>query len=281
MGSIDKNAPKSGAKSEPKTESGTGKPLGLSYGSYLRVDELIALQTPLSNPPAHDELLFIVVHQTYELWFKQVLFEMRALITRLGEGEILAAYRLLDRICGIFRVLVQQIDVLETMTPVEFNRFRDGLNPASGFQSKQFRELELVMGAPEADLTKFFKMNPEWKDSVAEQLSQPTLRAAFLDLLLAEKLILAPESDQIVAAVLRIYQEPRLSALHNLCEYLIGLDEQILLWRFRHVQMVERMIGMKPGTGGSLGVQYLQQTLQKKFFRELWDARNGMGSPAY
>ncbi|MCB0405361.1 MAG: hypothetical protein KDD51_11295 [Bdellovibrionales bacterium] len=254
-----------------------------SYTSYLKVNELTSLQEPLSHPPAHDEMLFIIIHQTYELWFKQVLYEMEKLVPLVASGELIPGFRLFDRVSEIFRVLIQQIDILETMTPTEFNRFRSNLQPASGFQSSQFRELELMVGAPQSDYTKFFKLDPEWKNSMKVRLQKPSLRDAFLKLLLREKLLKKTDSDSgsLLQALLKVYDGGENTALHNLCEYLIRFDEQLLLWRFRHVQMVERMIGMKRGTGGSLGVHYLQQTLQKKLFPELWEARTHMGGLEY
>ncbi|MCB0417537.1 MAG: tryptophan 2,3-dioxygenase [Bdellovibrionaceae bacterium] len=252
-----------------------------SYSSYLKVSELTSLQEPLSVPAAHDEMLFIIVHQTYELWFKQVLYELEKLVSLLTAAELIPAFRLFDRVCEIFRVLIQQIDILETMTPTEFNRFRSNLQPASGFQSTQFRELELMVGAPQSDYTKFFKLDPEWKNTIKVRLQKPSLRDAFLKLLLQKKLLKKTDPESILQALLKVYDGGENTALHNLCEYLIRFDEQLLLWRFRHVQMVERMIGMKRGTGGSLGVAYLQQTLQKKFFPELWEARTHMGGLSY
>lgn len=248
----------------------------LTYASYLKVSELTSLQTPLSNPTAHDELLFIIVHQTYELWFKQVLFELESVIQLVLKDDLHNTFRRLDRICEIFRVLVQQIDVLETMTPVEFNRFRSHLNPASGFQSLQFKELEVLMGADTAEYQKFLKFVPEWKEKLSSRLRHTNLRAAFLQLLAMKGILPSRDPKELPQALLGIYQGTDNQPLHSLCEHLIRLDELLLLWRFRHVQMVERMIGMKQGTGGSLGVPYLQATLQRRFFPELWESRTLM-----
>jgi len=255
---------------------------GLTYSSYLKVPDLLNLQSPIARPAAHDEMLFIVVHQTYELWFKQIIFELEALVAHLQRDDLLTSFRLLDRVSEIFRVLVQQVDILETMTPVEFNRFRSNLQPASGFQSVQFRELELLAGADPADYDKFSKLEPEWKSKLAARTSKSSLRKAFLDLLARRGLISQSSPSDVTSAISKIYESPIGSGLQTLCEQLIRFDEQISLWRFRHVQMVERMIGMKPGTGGSLGVAYLRGTLKRRFFPELWEARTGMGGgPGY
>jgi len=249
----------------------------LTYSSYLKVGELISLQKPLSEPPAHDEMLFIVVHQAYELWFKQVLFELDALLGHLGADRLIPSFRLFERIMEILKLLVQQIDILETMTPVEFNRFRSKLQPASGFQSWQFRELELVSGADASDYARFFDLEPEWKSGIQARAGRPDLRRVFLELLQRQTGKPVGSAEQTVDAILTVYQEEEKHlSLMRLCEYLLQYDEIIQLWRFRHVQMVERMIGMKTGTGGSLGVAYLRTTLEKRFFPELWQVRTRM-----
>jgi len=251
----------------------------LTYTKYLRVNELISLQTPVAEPKAHDEMLFIIIHQTYELWFKQINYELTALIQHLTKDDLLFSFRMMDRISEIFRVLVQQIEILETMTPIEFNRFRSNLNPASGFQSLQFRELELLAGAQISEYERFTKLEPEWMQTLQRRKTQPSLRETFFALLERHGVVTADSSHEtIVKAISAVYLESRHDAIQNLCEHLIRFDEQISLWRFRHVQMVERMIGMKRGTGGSLGVNYLQSTLKKRFFPELWEARTEMGA---
>ncbi len=250
----------------------------LTYTSYLKVNELLSLQEPLSKPVAHDELLFIVIHQVYELWFKQVIFELESLVQNLDNVHFIQANRNLNRVTTIFRTLIQQIDILETMTTVDFNQFRSHLNPASGFQSMQFRELELLAGADKSDYDKFSDLQPEWKKKLEDRIHKKNLREAFIGLLQKQKLIADSTEAEIVAGVHKVYAEEKHGHLRDLCEGLISFDEQVQLWRFRHVQMVERMIGMKKGTGGSLGVTYLQSTLKKKFFPELWQARTLMGS---
>ena len=268
---------------DAEKDKGPSLPTGdaLTYSKYLRVPDLLSLQNPINDPPAHDEMLFIVIHQVYELWFKQIIFELDSLVGYLGKDDLISSFRLLDRVCEIFRVLIQQIDILETMTPVEFNLFRSNLHPASGFQSYQFRELELMAGASIEDYQKFSSLEPEWKNMLATRKERKNLRQAFLETLKHNRLLSTTAHEEVVSAISRIYEAPELLALRNLCEYLIRFDEQISLWRFRHVQMVERMIGMKPGTGGSLGVAYLAQTLKRRFFPELWEARTGMGGAKY
>jgi tryptophan 2,3-dioxygenase len=255
---------------------GDEKPEQLTYTSYLKVGPLLELQKPLSTPVAHDELLFIIIHQVYELWFKQILFELDDVPGHLAKGDVIRCIRRLERVGEIMRILVQQVDVLETMTPMEFNRFRSHLNPASGFQSLQFRELEILCGADASDYDRFSALNPEWKGKLETRRAKPSLRHAFFELLRAEKLI--QTEDQVPQALVDIYHDSKPdSTIRSLCEGLIKLDEQIALWRYRHVQMVERMIGMKAGTGGSMGVAYLKTTLTKRFFPELWQARTSMG----
>lgn len=250
----------------------------LTYSSYLKVKELLSLQKPLSNPVAHDELLFIIIHQVYELWFKLILFELKSLITSLDNDELIQCFHRLKRISEIFRVLVQQLDVLETMTPTDFNKFRSNLNPASGFQSLQFRELEIMSGANISEYQKFSPLAPEWLDKLQELTNKETLPQAFQNLLLKRNVLKNLSQDKIREGLLEIYQNPKHQELQALCEALLSYDEQLSLWRFRHVQMVERMIGMKKGTGGSLGVSYLAQTLTKRFFPEIWEVRTHLSN---
>lgn len=249
----------------------------LTYNSYLKVKELIALQQPLSKPAAHDELLFIVIHQVYELWFKLLSFELSGVIANLEKDNFLQVFHSMERTCEILKVLVQQLDILETMTPVEFNQFRSHLNPASGFQSTQFRELELLSGADKRDYEKFKAIEPEWVESINNRPETPSLRTAFVSALKRHKKIKDTSPASIEDGIRQVYNTTPREELQTLCEFLIRYDELIMLWRFRHVQMVERMIGMKKGTGGSLGVPYLQATLKKRFFPELWQARTQMG----
>jgi tryptophan 2,3-dioxygenase len=250
----------------------------LSYGSYLHIEELLSLQHPQSEPPHHDELLFIVIHQVYELWFRQVLHEIEAVMRNLAADDLLAAQKNFRRIHAIQRVLEHQVDILETMTPQEFNAFRSGLDPASGFQSAQFRELEFVCGAQKTGYLKFLEPTADERMHLDRRLAEPTLYDALKALLQRRGFGTGSEAE-LIASYKAIYEGGRpLYDLYLLLEDFIEFDERFLLWRGRHVRMVERMIGMKPGTGGSLGVNYLEKTLSKKFFPELWAVRTLLGN---
>ena len=253
---------------------------GLTYGSYLRIDDLLALQRPQSDPPHHDELLFIIIHQVYELWFRLVLHEIEAAMRNLAASDLLKAGKNFRRIHAIQRLLEQQVDVLETMTPQEFNAFRDGLNPASGFQSAQFREIEFLCGAQKTGYLTFLEPTSGERARLEARLAAPTLYDA-LKSALARRGFEVDSSEALVRTYRTIYEhEEQHYELYLLLEDFIEFDERFLLWRGRHVRMVERMIGMKPGTGGSLGARYLQTTLDKRFFPELWDVRTYLSAPA-
>ena len=249
----------------------------LSYGSYLQIDELLGLQRPLSSPEHHDEMLFIIIHQVYELWFKQLLHEMGAVMRALDRDELLAATKHFRRIHTIQRLLEQQIDVLETMTPQEFNAFRDNLNPASGFQSIQFRELEFLCGVRRTETLKYIQTSDAQRERLERRLSEPSLYDK-VKALLRRRGFSTGTHDELLATYKEIYQAPEAHYdLYLLLEDLIEFDERFLLWRGRHVRMVERMIGAKKGTGGSLGAAYLAQTLDHRFFPELWEVRTLLG----
>ncbi len=249
----------------------------LTYGSYLRIDELLSLQKPQSDPAHHDELLFIVIHQIYELWFLQMLHEIEAVMRNLDADDLLQAQKNFRRIHAIQRIVEGQVDVLETMTPQEFNAFRSGLDPASGFQSAQFREIEFLCGAQKTGYLQFLEPTDAERGKLERRLAQRTLYDA-LKALLARRGFAAAPSESLIASYKAIYDEARTYYdLYLLLEDFIEFDERFLLWRGRHVRMVERMIGMKPGTGGSLGVNYLEKTLGKKFFPELWAVRTELG----
>lgn len=253
----------------------------LSYGSYLHVDELLALQQPLSNPPHHDEMLFIVIHQVYELWFKQLLHELDAAGRALDSGELLRVAKYFRRIHTIQRLLLEQIDVLETMTPQEFNAFRDNLNPASGFQSIQFRELEFACGLRRTDTLRHIELTDAYRARLDRRMGEPSLYDRFKGALSARGFASATH-DELLDSLQRIYSEPdRQYDLYLLCEDFIELDERLLLWRGRHVRMVERMIGNRIGTGGSSGAAYLQGTLEHRLFPELWEVRTRLGQGTY
>ncbi len=250
----------------------------LTYGSYLKIDELLSIQQPQSDPPHHDEMLFIVIHQVYELWFKQMLHEIEAAMRNLAADDLLRVQKNFRRIHAIQRVLEQQVDILETMTPQEFNAFRDGLDPASGFQSAQFREMEFLCGAAKTGYLRFLEPTGRERDALERRLASPTLHDALLSVLARRGYAIAPH-QALIASLKAIYDDAESRYdLYLLLEDFIEFDERFLLWRGRHVRMVERMIGLKPGTGGSLGVAYLERTLSKKFFPELWEVRTHLGT---
>jgi len=250
----------------------------LTYESYLKIDALLSLQQLLSDPPHHDELLFIVIHQVYELWFKQLLHEIEACMAALDQDNLLRTQKHFRRIHAIQRLLEQQVDILETMTPQEFNAFRSGLNPASGFQSAQFREIEFVCGAQQSGYFAFLEPTSAERVRLERRLTQPTLYDKLKELL-ARRGYASASSAELIASYRAIYEDAENRYdLYLLLEDFIEFDERFLLWRGRHVRMVERMIGMKPGTGGSLGVGYLEKTLSKKFFPELWAVRTELGA---
>jgi len=258
----------------------------LSYNKYLRVADLIELQGCLSDPAHHDELLFITIHQTYELWFKQILHEIDASVIAMNEDRAPVATRALERVVEIEKILVNQIHILETMTPLNFLGFRDELNPASGFQSMQFREIEFASGLKDEAVSRAFRDDEFASQRLAARSNAPTLGHAFYALLRRRGLD-APADDATLSDEerRRLYGKRTRAALEiithfeeryeefKLAESLIAHDEYFSLWRMHHVKMVERMVGTKPGTGGSEGVGYLRTTIDKKFFPELWEAR--------
>ena len=258
----------------------TGRSFGeeggrLTYGSYLRLPELLAQQVPQVVPPAHDELLFITVHQAYELWFKQLLHELTAARDAMAPGETWRARQLLQRAHVIERLLVSQIDVLETMTPQDFLQFRAALAPASGFQSVQFRELEFLSGAKDPQfVARFRALTDAERASLARRLAEPTLWDAYLALLRSTGLP-AENDDEILASLVTIARDrARHDDLWQLSEDLLTHDEMAGLWRARHVQMVERQIGTKSGTGGSTGAPYLHKRVPMRYYPLLWELRD-------
>ncbi len=263
---------------------GTAAPL--SYNKYLRVAALIGLQDCLSDPQHHDELLFITIHQAYELWFKQILHELDATIVLMNEDRLAAAARALRRVVEIEKLLITQIHILETMTPINFLGFRDQLNPASGFQSMQFREIEFVSGQKHQSLLNEFRNDDFAYQRLRRRFESPSLGDAFFAALRRRGLeapaneesmdqdVLTKNCAKRAHAVLEIltHFEERFEEF-QLAEALLEHDEYFSLWRSHHIKMVERMVGTKRGTGGSEGVGYLRTTLDKKFFPELWEAR--------
>jgi tryptophan 2,3-dioxygenase len=257
--------------------------MSLTYGEYLGLDALLDLQRPRSDPPEHDEMLFIIIHQTYELWFKQELHELERLGRVLEAGETYQAVRTLRRMLVILKLAVAQTDILETLTPVDFNRFRDRLEEASGFQSGQFRELEFACGARNPAYLKMFPEGSASRARLERRRREPTLFDRFLDFLSARGHAI-PETcrrrdpsepvgeDESRQAWLRsVYLDDPEAAL--VVELLVDFDEGFQEWRYRHVKMVERTIGDKPGTGGSSGVEYLRRSLFRPFWPDLWRFR--------
>jgi aminocarboxymuconate-semialdehyde decarboxylase len=262
----------------------------LTYSSYLKIPELLELQHPQSSPEHHDELLFIIVHQTYELWFKELLHDLDAVVTNLqaargnpgSRDEVYEVARLLRRCTEITRVLVEQFTILETMLPTHFLAFRAKLEPASGFQSEQFRELEFLCGLKDAKMLRYHKPTPEAHAQLERRLREPSVHDALFGALQAMGK-LAPFPDQATdrerfdaraQAILSLYQDERSNRdWIDVCERLTEFDELVVSWRLRHIQLVERIIGVRMGTGGSAGSSYLKLTLDKKFFPELWEAR--------
>ncbi len=252
-------------------EYGKGSPL--SYNKYLKVPELIGLQETLSEPQSHDELLFIIIHQTYELWFKQILHELDATMKWLNEGRTFRVNHSLRSVVTIEKGLVSQIHILETMAQIGFLEFRDKLNPASGFQSMQFREIEFVSGQKDEKILEHFRKDEFAYKRLSERYVEPSLSDSFWALLGRNGFSVGNHEEK-VAAIVEILSHPEKHGdLFIMQDLLTEHDAQISLWRYHHVLMVERMLGMKRGTGGSEGVGYLMTTLMKKFFPEIWEAR--------
>ncbi len=264
----------------------------LTYDKYLKIHELLSLQEELTEPKAHDETLFIIIHQVYELWFKQVLHEIYRCQKFVDQNEILPVLRSLKRVDAIQKVLIQQINVLETMAPDEFNHFRSLLNPASGFQSHQFRVLEFLLGLKNPGYFKYFVHEPETTKKLQAAFKAPSLYDSFLGYMhragydIPDEVIARDVSqmhqphERIIRTYTKIYQDHLKNyEIYAVLEALMDLDEQFIIWRYRHMMMVERMIGSLSGTGGSLGAKYLATTLEKRLFPELWEVRNNLGSP--
>ena len=255
----------------------------VTYWNYLKIEELLRLQQPLSDGPEHDETLFIVIHQVYELWFKEVLHEVDYLTGRLVASDTPVALHTLKRILTILKVLVSQIDVLETMTPLNFLSFRDRLESGSGFQSWQFRELEFALGVKRRDAIQRYPEGHAGRVALERRFRHPTVWDAFLAYLAAngyrmgdditERDVTQPitPSTAVQDVLLQVYRgNPTVTAV---CERLVDLDEGMQEWRYRHVKMVQRTIGTRGGTGGSSGAEYLATTLNQPIFPDLWAIR--------
>ena len=255
----------------------------VTYSLYLHLDELLACQQPLSDGPEHDEMLFIVIHQVYELWFKVLVHELGRLQDRLEIGDRGSALMTMKRILTILKTIVAQIDVLETMTPLGFSSFRGRLDQASGFQSAQFRELEAVLGGRDAGVLAHHPAGPA-RDRIEAAMSRRSLWDSFLlhlnrlghwipEAVLDRDPSLPVEPSQAVQDVLvEVYQSDPASA--QVCERMVDIDEGVQEWRYRHVMMVQRIIGSRTGTGGSSGADYLRSTLFRPAFPKLWEVRS-------
>jgi tryptophan 2,3-dioxygenase len=253
----------------------------LTYADYLKLDGLLAQQQPLSAE--HDELLFIVIHQVYELWFKQCLHELSFLRDALQAGDTARVLATLKRILTILKTLVSQVDILETMTPLSFNAFRSRLQASSGFQSFQFRAVEFMLGHKRATALDNYPPESRERAELARLLGELSVYDAFLHYLQANGAALpaaalardpaqATAADpQVQEALLAVYRSQPFQA--QVCERLVDLDEGLQEWRYRHVKMVERTIGARPGSGGSAGAAYLRETLFKPLFPDLWAIR--------
>ncbi len=246
----------------------------LTYGSYLRVDELLDQQHLESDPPAHDELLFITIHQVYELWFKQLLHELTAVRDAMFAGNLQWARHLLARARTVEGVLIDQVAVLETMTPQDFLVFREKLAPASGFQSVQFRELEFLSGAKDPGfMNRLRGLSVGERERLERRLAEPTLWDAFVHVLGAAGLP-TDDDEAIIRSLVTVARDrATYGEVWELSERLLDHDENAALWRSRHVTMVERQIGTKSGTGGSTGAPYLRGRLGLHYYPLLWELR--------
>jgi|SRR5580704_878421 tryptophan 2,3-dioxygenase len=253
---------------------------GTDYSSYLRIDELLELQHPLTEG-AHDELLFVVIHQVYELWFKLILHELDFATAELEAGRPEAAMAPLHRTTRVDELLIAQLRVLETLTPEGFLAFRDPLKPASGLQSGQFRAIEVLGGLDGATPADTSPLSDHDREELRRRAGMPTLYSALCASLRAHGFD-APDGDgselrerrlNALVALYRDHATPERAVLHRVCELLLDHDEAISRWRFHHAQMAAREIGSRPGTGGG-GVAYLDTTMALRFFPELWEVRN-------
>lgn len=256
----------------------------LTYSGYLHLDTLLGLQQPLSEPAEHDELLFIIVHQTSELWLKQLLAEIDKIGADLSDNHLFRVISALGRTGRIFDVLIDQLHVLESMTPLSFHRFRDRLDSSSGFQSMQFRELEFALGMKRPDILDHYPPDLPGRAEAERRLHQPSLPDHFYEFL-AHRGVAIPDDlrardvtlphipdERVQAGLFELYRNH--GSYNMLFEMLINLDASLQEWRYRHIKMVERTIGVKMGTGGSLGVPFLQETLFRQAFPDLWAIRS-------
>ena len=251
----------------------TATPAGMTYADYLKLDQLLAAQQPRSD--LHDEMLFIVIHQTKELWMKQMLHELKLAVALLEHDRFAEASKAMARIKRIQAVMTLSWDVLSTLTPVDYLKFRNVLGTSSGFQSAQFREIEFRLGLKEPNFVNHYDEGSEERARLRRALAEPSLREAATDALARAGFDLGDRSDAALAqAWLAVYRDAdRWFELYELAEKLLDIDDALAAWRHKHVLTVERIIGNKPGTGGSAGAPYLRATLEKRVFPELWALR--------
>ena len=262
----------------------------MSYGGYLCLDKVLSAQKPLSNPVVHDEMLFIIQHQTSELWMKLVIHELRAALEHLRQDDLGPCQKMLARIKHIQKQLTEQWSVLETLTPSDYMKFRDVLGSSSGFQSAQYREIEFLLGNKNAHYVKVFDYDQAMHRHLADTLNAPSLYDEFLRHLARRGHAIPAEAlnrdwsqpygrqEELVSVFEKIYEntETHWEAYH-FCEQLVDIEVNFQLWRFRHLKTVERIIGYKPGTGGSSGVAFLKKALDLSFFPELFEVRTRIG----
>lgn len=258
----------------------------LTYGEYLKVDKLLSLQSPMSSPPEHDEMLFIVIHQTYELWFRLVLHELEKVCRDFSGNDLFGAVQTWKRLRTIMKTLVGQLDILETMTPMSFTSFRDRLETSSGFQSAQFREFEFMLGSKRPEMMKPCEGDPVAMARVLRRYHERTIIDHFYDFLEHRGVAIPRElrdkpvtestrpSAEVQEGIVRLYKTPGHDDVVILFELMTDFDEGQQEWRYRHVKVVERTIGNKKGTGGSLGVEFLKRSLFQPVFPDLWAIRH-------
>lgn len=263
----------------------------MDYAGYLHLDRILGAQEPLSNPPHHDEMLFIVQHQTSELWMKLMVHELRAAVEHVKMDQLEPCFKILARVKQIQRMLFEQWSVLETLTPSEYSQFRSVFGNASGLQSFQYRMIEFLFGNKDPQALEVFSHVPEIQNELRELLVCPSLYDEFLRHLARRKLPVPAtaidrdftkpyvENPDLIAVFKKIYENPELYwDAYEMCEKLVDVEEHFQLWRFRHVKTVERIIGFKRGTGGSSGVPFLRAALGIRLFPELWDVRTEIGA---
>lgn len=258
----------------------------MTYGDYLGLDQLLSCQRPLSDPPHHDELLFIIQHQTSELWMKLIVHELRAAVAFVQSDELGSSFKVLARVKHIQKQLFEQWSVLATLTPTEYVEFRDALGTSSGFQSVQYRQVEFLLGNKDQRMVDLQAHDPEAQAILQEALESPSIYDVFIaylarigldipdELLNRDKTKPHESHPAVTAALVKVYRDPETYwQAYEMAEKLVDIEEQFSLWRFRHMKVVKRVIGTKPGTGGSSGVSFLRKMVDHDFFPELWEVR--------